>query len=194
MPRILMCCLFFLFQNKSNTPSESNLALLCSGRTSDPADWNLGQDDSILTGKQLPPSPRKRVPSTEYRENLFVPKTGSPAHIPSADDVNFFKTDAESPNPSQETMQLCSPGVFQVKKTKWSETLSSTSADEIPPNLSQNPSSQVPWEREARTGNEILEEGGLLHEVVSLCKMTSAFNHGLNISGDRFSSSSGNKA
>ncbi|XP_033007311.1 DENN domain-containing protein 1B isoform X2 [Lacerta agilis] len=181
--------------NKSNTPSESNLALLCSGRTSDPADWNLGQDDSILSGKQLPPSPRKRVPSTGYRENLFVPKTGSPTHTPSVDGVNFLETQTESPSPSQETMQLCSPGVFQVKKTKWSETLSSTSADEIPPNLSQNPSSsQVPWEKEARTGNEILEEGGLLHEVVSLCKMTSAFNHGLNISGDRFSSSSGNKA
>ncbi|XP_062991139.1 DENN domain-containing protein 1B isoform X1 [Elgaria multicarinata webbii] len=181
-------------KNKSNTPSESNLALLCSGQTSDPANWNLGQDDSILRGKQLPPSPRKHGPSGGHRESLFVLNKERPTHTSSADNVGFLKTHTRSLNSSQQTMQLCSPGAFEVKKTKWNETLSSTSEDETSLRLSQNPSSLVPWERETRKGNELLEEGGLLHEVVSLCKMTSAFNHGLNISGDRFSSSSGNKA
>ncbi|XP_061489941.1 DENN domain-containing protein 1B isoform X2 [Rhineura floridana] len=184
----------YKIMNKSNTPSESNLALLCGGQTSDPADWNLGQDDSILSGRQLPPSPRKRVPSSGYRESLFMLNKGGFNHTCSADNVDVLKTHTESPSPYQEAMQLCSPAVFQVKKTRWNETLSSISTNEMPPNLSQNPSTLVPWERETRKENEILEEGGLLHEVVSLCKMTSAFNHGLNISGDRFSSSSGNKA
>ncbi|XP_053101121.1 DENN domain-containing protein 1B isoform X4 [Hemicordylus capensis] len=173
--------------NKSNTPSESNLALLCNSLTSDPAEWNLGQDDSILSGKQLPSSSRKSILSRGHTDALFLLAKESPAHALSADNVGFHETCIKSPSPSQGTIQLCSPGVFQVK------TLSSTSADQMSPNLSQHPSTLVPWERETNKGNEILEEGGLLHEVVSLCKMTSTFNHGSNISGDRFSSSSGNK-
>ncbi|XP_066479750.1 DENN domain-containing protein 1B isoform X2 [Tiliqua scincoides] len=179
--------------HKSNTPSESNLALLSSALTSDQAEWNLGQDDSVLSGKQLPPSPRKRVPSRGHTESPFVLDKESPTPIHSSDYMGSHKTCMKSPNSSEETMPLCSPGVFQVKKTKWNETLSSTAVDQMPPNLSHNSSALVPWEREAKEGSEILEEGGLLHEVVSLCKMTSTFNHGLNISGDRYSSSSGSK-
>ncbi|KAJ6658424.1 hypothetical protein lerEdw1_020128 [Lerista edwardsae] len=174
--------------HKSNTPSESNLALLSSGPMSDQAEWNLGQDDSVLSGKQLPPSPRKQVPFRGHTESPFVLEKESPAPTHHSDDVGFHKICLKSPTPSEESMQLCSPGIFQVKKTKWNETLSNTSVDQMPPYLSQNPSTSVPWER-----SEILEEGGLLHEVVSLCKMTATFNHSSNISGDRYSSSSGNK-
>ncbi|KAH0618337.1 hypothetical protein JD844_017442 [Phrynosoma platyrhinos] len=180
--------------NKSNTPSESNIALLCSSRTSDSADWNLGQEDGILSAKQLPPSPRKYVPSGSHRESPPLLCKESHTCPPGVDDGDILKTHTESSASSQKTVQLCSPAAFQGKKTKWNETLSNTSEDEISPNLSQNLSTLVPWEREPRTGNEILEEGGLLHEVVSLCKMTSAFSHGLNISEDSFSSNSGNKA
>uniref|UniRef100_A0A8D0C8J9 UDENN domain-containing protein n=1 Tax=Salvator merianae TaxID=96440 RepID=A0A8D0C8J9_SALMN len=179
--------------NKSNTPSESNLALLCSSRISDPADLNIGPNDSNHSEKHLPPSPRKHVSSSGHRKSPYGLKTEGYTHMPGADSLGFLKTLRESPNPSQETIQLCSPGVFQGKKTKWNETLSSISADEISPDLSQTPSALVPWEKEVRTENEIIEEGGLLHEVVSLCKMTSAFSHGFNISGDRFSGSDGNK-
>ncbi|KAM4659192.1 DENN domain-containing protein 1B isoform 3-T5 [Amazona ochrocephala] len=56
-------------ENKSNAPSESNLTLLCSS-ANDQAEWNLGQDDSVLHGKQLPPSPRKQVFSGGHRESL----------------------------------------------------------------------------------------------------------------------------
>lgn len=184
---IYLCAL--LFQHKSNTPSESNLALFSSALTSDQAEWNLGQDDSVLSGKQLPPSPRKRDPSRGHTESLFVLSKESPTPTHSSDYMGFHKTCTQSPNSSEETMPLCSPRVFQMRETQWNETLSSTSVDQMPPNLSQNPSSSVPWEREATKGSEILEEGGLLHEVVSLCKMTSVFNHGLNISGDKYSSS-----
>ncbi|XP_008118199.2 DENN domain-containing protein 1B isoform X1 [Anolis carolinensis] len=173
-------------KNKSNTPSESNIALLCSSRTSETANWNLGQEDGIFSAKQLLPSPRKYVPSSSHRESLSVLCKGSPTSLSGIDSGDI-------PASSQETVQLCSPGAFQGRKTMWKETLSNTSADGISSNLSPNPSTLVPWEREPRTENEILEEGGLLHEVVSLCKMT-PFNHGLNISGDRFSNNSGNKA
>nr|XP_060630545.1 DENN domain-containing protein 1B isoform X1 [Anolis sagrei ordinatus] len=179
-------------KNKSNTPSESNIALLCSSRTSDTANWNLGQEDGIFSAKQLLPSPRKCVSSSSHRESLSVLCKGSPTRFSVIDSGDFPKTHTEFPASSQETVELCSLGAFQGRKTTWNETLSNTSADGASSNMSPNPSTLVPWEREPRTENEILEEGGLLHEVVSLCKMT-PFNHGLNISGDRFSSNSGNK-
>ncbi|XP_042319174.1 DENN domain-containing protein 1B isoform X3 [Sceloporus undulatus] len=181
-------------KNKSNTPSESNIALLCSSRTSDSADWNFGQEEGILSAKQLPPSPRKCVPSGSHRESPSLLCKESLTCPSGVNDGDILKPHTESPASSQKTVQLYSPAAFQGKKTKWNKTLSNTSEDEISSNLSQNPSTLVPWEREPKTGNEILEEGGLLHEVVSLCKMTSVFSHGLNISEDSFSSNSGNKA
>ncbi|KAG2461834.1 DEN1B protein, partial [Polypterus senegalus] len=45
--------------NKSNTPSESNLAQMSSS-SSEQTGWNLGQDDSIIHGRLLPPSPRRQ--------------------------------------------------------------------------------------------------------------------------------------
>lgn len=110
----------------------------------------------------------------------------------SADDLTLPNNHPRSPDSPQETMQEHSLQTLQLK-SKWNETLSRTSADENSPSLIPNPSFLVPWERETQDGNEILEEGGLLQEVVSLCKLTSAFNQGLNISGDKFSNSSGNK-
>ncbi|XP_070795411.1 DENN domain-containing protein 1B [Pituophis catenifer annectens] len=179
-------------KNKSNTPSESNLALLCSGWTSDLATSNQRQDNNILTERKLPQSPRKHVPSSSYRESVFVLNKEKPNLTSSADDLTSPNNYPRSPDSPQETMQEHSLQTLQLK-SKWNETLSRTSADEKSPNLSPNPSFLVPWERETQDGNEILEEGGLLQEVVSLCKLTSAFNQGLNISGDRFSNSSGNK-
>ncbi|KAJ7332390.1 hypothetical protein JRQ81_014570 [Phrynocephalus forsythii] len=184
----------YKMKNKSNTPSESNLALLCTSRTSEPSDWNLGQDDSILSGKPLPPSPRKHVLSTSHKEFRFGLNKENPIALPTADNGGFFKTHSMPPNTSQEMMQLGYPGAFQVKKTKWNKPVSNTSADEISLNSSQNSSILVPWEKEDSRGTKILEEGGLLQEVVSLCNMTSDFNYSLNISGDKFSNNGGSKA
>ncbi|XP_013911207.1 PREDICTED: DENN domain-containing protein 1B isoform X2 [Thamnophis sirtalis] len=172
-------------KNKSNTPSESNLALLCSG-------WNQRQDDSHLTEKKLPQSPRKPAPSGGVRESVFVLNKEHPNLTSSADDLTSPNNHPRSPDSPQEAMQGHSVQTLQLK-SKWNETLSRTSPDENSPSLSPNPSFLVPWEREAQDGNGILEEGGLLEEVVSLCKLTSAFSQGLNISGDGFSNSSGNQ-
>ncbi|XP_048352641.1 DENN domain-containing protein 1B isoform X2 [Sphaerodactylus townsendi] len=181
--------------NKSNTPSESNLALLCSGFTSDQGEWNLGQDDSVLSGKQLPPSPRKRAPSSLSRtESPFALEKENPSSAFSSDSMGHLKTCMKSANQSQETMHLCSPRGLPVKETKWNKTLSGTTVDPGSSNVIQSPSTLVPWEKELKKESEILEEGGLLHEVVSLCKMTSAFKDGLNISSDQISSSNGNKS
>ncbi|XP_074688844.1 DENN domain-containing protein 1B isoform X3 [Strix aluco] len=180
--------------NKSNAPSESNLTLLCSS-ANDQAEWNLGQDDSVLHGKQLPPSPRKQVSSGGHRESLSRLEEESSDFITDKMDT----TSMTSPSPVQSSAQFASlesfrAGYSSCKYAKRNETLSNTSGDQLPASLAQHPSILVPWEKDGKEGNETPEEGGLLEEVVSLCKLSSAFHCGLNISKDSLSSSSsGNK-
>ncbi|XP_042660318.1 DENN domain-containing protein 1B isoform X2 [Tyto alba] len=182
--------------NKSNAPSESNLTLLCSS-ANDQAEWNLGQDDSILHGKQLPPSPRKQISSGGHRESLskLEEERSDKAFITNKMDT----TSMTSPSPVQSSAQFASlesfkAGCSSCKYAKRNETLTNTSADQLPSSLAQHPSILVPWEKDGKEGNETPEEGGLLEEVVSLCKLSSAFHYGLNISKDSLSSSSsGNK-
>ncbi|KAM6415154.1 DENN domain-containing protein 1B isoform 2-T2 [Rhynochetos jubatus] len=182
--------------NKSNAPSESNLTLLCSS-ANDQAEWNLGQDDSVLHGKQLPPSPRKQVSSGGHRESLSRLEEESSEKTFTIDRMDT--TSMISPSPIQSSAQFASLESFKAgysssKYVKQNETLSNISEDQLPASLAQHPSILVPWEKDGKKGNEAAEEGGLLQEVVSLCKLNSAFHYGLNISKDSLpGSSSGNK-
>ncbi|NXG53682.1 DEN1B protein, partial [Psilopogon haemacephalus] len=177
--------------NKSNAPSESNLTLLCSS-ANDQAEWNHGQDDSVLHGKQLPPSPRKQVSFCGHRDSFSrLEERGDKTFISDKMDT----VGMTSPSPVQSSVQFASlesfkPGYSSCKYAKQNETLSGTSEDQLPGSLTQHPSVLVPWERDGKEGNETLEEGGLLQEVVSLCKLSSAFHYGLNTSKDSLSSSS----
>ncbi|KFQ35455.1 DENN domain-containing protein 1B, partial [Merops nubicus] len=178
--------------NKSNAPSESNLTLLCSS-ANDQAEWNLGQDDSVLHGKQLPPSPRKQVSSGGHRESLSRLEEESSDKTFITGKMDTAST--TSPSPVQSSAKFASlesfkAGYSSCKHAKQNETLSNTSEDPLPASLAQHPSILVPWEKGGKEGNETPEEGGLLQEVVSLCKLGSAFHYGLNISKDSLSSSS----
>ncbi|XP_048800223.1 DENN domain-containing protein 1B isoform X2 [Lagopus muta] len=181
--------------NKSNAPSESNLTLLCSS-ANDQADWNLGQDDSVLHGKQLPPSPRKQVSSGGHRESLSNLKEENREKTVVTDKMDTTSGCIASPSPVRSSDHFASLEGFKVgyKYAKQNETLSNTSEDPLAANLAQHPSILVPWEKDRKEGSETPDEGGLLQEVVSLCKLNSAFHYGLNISKDSLSSSSsGNK-
>ncbi|XP_054021435.1 DENN domain-containing protein 1B isoform X1 [Dryobates pubescens] len=182
--------------NKSNAPSESNLTLLCSS-ASDQAEWNLGQDDSVLHGKQLPPSPRKQLSSGGHRESLsrLEEERSDKTFINDKEDTRCMTLpSAVRPSAQFASLESFTAGYSSSKYAKQNETLSSTSEDQLPASLTQHPSILVPWEKDGKEGSETLEEGGLLQEVVSLCKLSSAFHYGLNISKDSLSSSSsGNK-
>lgn len=163
----------------------------------DQAEWNLGQDDSVLHGKQLPPSPRKQISSGGHRESLSRLEEESSDKTFLTDKMGTAST--ASPSPVRSSAQFASLGSFKAgsswrQSAKQNETLSNTSEDQVPASLAQHPSILVPWEKDGKEGNETPEEGGLLQEVVSLCKLSSAFHYGLNISKDSLSSSSsGNK-
>ncbi|NXO52737.1 DEN1B protein, partial [Aramus guarauna] len=177
--------------NKSNAPSESNLTLLCSS-ANDQAEWILGQDDSVLHGKQLPPSPRKQVSSGGCRVSLSRLEEESSDKTVITDKMDTTSMTSTSPVRSSApcaSLESFEAGYSSYKHAKQNETLSNTSEDQLPASLAQHPSVLVPWEKDRKKGNETPEEGGLLQEVVSLCKLSSAFHYGLNISNDSLSSS-----
>ncbi|KAJ8782219.1 hypothetical protein J1605_000616 [Eschrichtius robustus] len=172
--------------NKSNTPSENNLALLCSG-SSEQAEWHLGQDDSALHGRELPPSPRKQVSSSAGTDSLSILKEeNSERHLGVGAVSRPTELGVPAPPPGL-GLQLASPGASQTEKK---ETLSQTPDDPPVPSLGRRPSF-VPWEKEGKGAKETSEGSGLLQEVVSLCHITSAFQQDLNISEGK---ASGNQA
>lgn len=177
---------------KSNAPSENNLVLLGSG-SGDQAEWHLGQDDSALHGRHLPPSPRKRVSSSGLTDSLFILKEENSDRPLSANNLSG-PTVVEKPAPTSGLdFQPALTEVSQTEKgtTEKKETLSQVSDDLLISGLGRCPSTSVPWEKEGKEAKEPSEGVGLLHEVVSLCHMTSAFQQDLNISEEN---TSGNQA
>lgn len=177
---------------KSNAPSENNLVLLGSG-SGDQAEWHLGQDDSALHGRHLPPSPRKRVSSSGLTDSLFILKEENSDRPLSANNLSW-PTVVEKPAPTSGLdFQPALTEVSQTEKgtTEKKETLSQVSDDLLISGHGRCPSTSVPWEKEGKEAKEPSEGVGLLREVVSLCHMTSAFQQDLNISEEN---TSGNQA
>ncbi|XP_027467000.1 DENN domain-containing protein 1B isoform X5 [Zalophus californianus] len=174
--------------NTSNAPSENNLALLCSG-SGDQAEWHLGQDDSALHGKHLPPSPRKRVSSSGLTDSLFILKEENNEKYLNVDNMREPAVMEKPASASVLDLQLASPEVSENEKAKTEkkETLSQISDDLLTPSLGRRSSTFVPWEKEGKEAKETSEDTGLLHEVVSLCHITSAFQQDLNISEENTS-------
>ncbi|KAM5302027.1 DENN domain-containing protein 1B isoform 2-T2 [Glossophaga mutica] len=178
--------------NKSNAPSEDNLALL-DGGCGDQTEWHLGQDDSALHGKHLPPSPRKRVSSGVVTESLFVltdesrdkPLRAGPEGCPAAERPAGPAAEPDS--------QRASPAASPTGEGKPddAETLPQTSEDLLGPGLGRRPSTSVPWEREGGQGLESEEGAGLLREAVSQGPVSSPFRRDLTISEEN---TSGNQA
>lgn len=169
--------------DKSNAPSENDLAVLGSG-SGDQAEWHLGQDDSALHGKHLPPSPRKRVSLSGLTESLFILKEENNEKPLGVDCVSGPAGREEPATPPERGSQLASPEVSPTQrgKTEKKETLNQISDDLPIPSLGRRPSTSVPWEKEGEEAKEASEDVGLLDEVVSLCHMTSTFQQDFSVS------------
>ncbi|XP_021018797.2 DENN domain-containing protein 1B isoform X1 [Mus caroli] len=177
--------------NKSNAPSENNLALLCA--SGDQGEWNLGQDDSALHGRQLPPSPRKRVSSGGLTDSLFILKEESSEKPLCADSVSG-PTVVEKPasglgfQPATPEASQTERGKAEVKQTPGQAPLQSE--DLSVPGPGSRQSTFVPWEKAGKEDTKPSKDVGLLQEVVSLCHMSCDFQQDLNISEE---SRSGNQ-
>ncbi|XP_028745690.1 DENN domain-containing protein 1B isoform X1 [Peromyscus leucopus] len=172
--------------NKSNTPSENNLALLCA--SGDQGEWNLGQDDSALHGKHLPPSPRKRVSSSGLTDSLFILKEENSEKPPCADRMSGPTVGDKPVSTSGLGLRPASPkAASQIgeREAELEETRSQASEHLLVPSLGSRQSTFVPWEKAGKEHKEPSEDGGLLQEVVSLCHMSCDFQQGPNISEEK---------
>ncbi|XP_051003476.1 DENN domain-containing protein 1B [Acomys russatus] len=168
--------------NKSNAPSENNLALLCAA--GDQGEWNLGQDDSALHGKHLPPSPRKRVSSGGLTDCLFILKEENSDKPPCTDSMSDPTVVGEPASTSRLSFQPAPSDASQGHEVEQErkETLCQASEDLRAPGPGSRQSTFVPWERARKEDKVPSEDAGLLQEVVSLCHMSSDFQQGLNAS------------
>ncbi|XP_036058575.1 DENN domain-containing protein 1B isoform X1 [Onychomys torridus] len=172
--------------NKSNTPSENNLALLCA--SGDQGEWNLGQDDSALHGKHLPPSPRKRVSSSGLTDSLFILKEENNEKPPCADRMSGPTVGEKAVSTSGLGFRPASPEAapqIGEGEAEVEETRSQASEHLLVPSLGSRQSTFVPWEKAGKEHKEPSEDGGLLQEVVSLCHMSCDFQQGSNISEEK---------
>ncbi|MGH0158516.1 UNVERIFIED_CONTAM: hypothetical protein FKN15_065272 [Acipenser sinensis] len=174
--------------NKSNTPSEISLPQLCMGG-SEHTGWNLGQDDSMLHGKHLPPSPRRQNCGGPGDALYVVTEEHSPIpHGLHKKDLSKITVNSAPPVGSQNALaQADRSSVVQRDKLP-KQTLKcspeSTFQEQSPKKKGRQPSVLVPWEKEdiEEDLKTETEEKGLLEEIESIYCISSAFNAGLNIS------------
>ncbi|XP_045715609.1 DENN domain-containing protein 1B isoform X2 [Phyllostomus hastatus] len=178
--------------NKPSIPSENSLALL-DGASGDQTQWHLGQDDSALRGRHLPPSPRKHVSSGGARESLLFlaedSRHGPPPEAPEGCRVAAGPVVPTAEPDSRRAPPTTSPtGEGEAEDT---ETLRRSSEDLQVPGLGRRPSRSVPWEKEGSEAEEPAEGAGLRREVVPLSRTNSPFRQDLTCSEEN---SSGNQA
>ncbi|XP_058887770.1 DENN domain-containing protein 1B-like isoform X2 [Acipenser ruthenus] len=176
------------YKNKSNTPSEISLPQLCMSG-SEHTGWNLGQDDSVLHRKHLPPSPRRQN-CGDPGDALYV-VTEEHSLIPHGlhkKDLSKITVNSAAPVGSQNTLAQadCSSVVHRDKLPKQTLKCSpeSTFQGQNPQKKGRQPSVLVPWEKEdiEEDLKTETEEKGLLEEIESMYRISSAFNAGLKIS------------
>ncbi|XP_028387058.1 DENN domain-containing protein 1B isoform X2 [Phyllostomus discolor] len=180
--------------SKPSVPSENSLALL-DGGSGDQTQWHLGQDDSALRGKHLPPSPRKRVSSGGARQSLLSLAEDSRAGLPPETPEGCRVAAAGPAEPPAEPDSRRAPPAAASPTGEGApedtETLRRTSGDLPVPDLGRRPSTSVPWEKGGSEAEEPAEGAGLLREVVPLCRRNSPFRPDLPCSEE---SPSGNQA
>ncbi|XP_078263854.1 DENN domain-containing protein 1B isoform X2 [Rhinoraja longicauda] len=147
-------------RNKSNTPSEGNLTELSAQCNN--LSWHLGQDDTTIHRKPLPPSPRKSY--FDYSDSPL-----SPEFIEKL--VNFPKLSRDSSfKDSPLTCAEMSPEEKDSAGQRPARTLSSEDQEQCQ-SAPKTPSVLIPWEKDDGKA-ELLEPASdidLLQEIDCLC-------------------------
>ncbi|XP_034036006.1 DENN domain-containing protein 1B isoform X2 [Thalassophryne amazonica] len=92
--------------NKSKLCGESKPVEKCgSGGVEAPSAWNMGQDDSVVHGKHLPPSPRRQPNKSSLKgpKNIIV---SPPLHISAEDHSQDVEVSNTQWNPRQPSAEL----------------------------------------------------------------------------------------
>ncbi|XP_041064042.1 DENN domain-containing protein 1B isoform X2 [Carcharodon carcharias] len=163
--------------HKSNTPSEGNLAEFDEGY-GDHLSWHLGQDDTVVHRRPLPPSPRKsfcyltecpatfETPSCD-NSSVFVDKLTT---FPQLNSDSSFKTSVATIASNQESNQEKKISA-KLKEPKRTLTSEDSTYEEQSQNTAKYPSALIPWEKED-VETELIKptsEIDLLKEIDCLC-------------------------
>ncbi|KAL4635049.1 DENN domain-containing protein 1B isoform X1 [Arapaima gigas] len=166
--------------NKSTPPSDINLTQLGTSAAEQDS-WNLGQDDSSVHGKFLPPSPRRQ--SCKKVRDTDLPCTAT--HQDSLLDALETPAVAESSLPDSSTPELqqsSSSSPLLRRKVLSKHTLKHYQQRSKQEDGSQASPRQasllVPWEKEETPGHTMRESkvDGLLEEIESAYSLSSPFH------------------
>ncbi|KAJ8376182.1 hypothetical protein SKAU_G00067620 [Synaphobranchus kaupii] len=147
---------------KCNPPRDRDPSQLPGEQMS----WNMGQDDSALHGKHLPPSPR--------RQSIKVPR--DPPHAVAA--LPDPPRHGDSPGAEPPRIIQAQPASTGALRRR---VLSKRPGQQDRP---RQPSVLVPWEKERSRAGEEAEGGeqGLLEEIESVYRLSSVLHAGLQLS------------
>lgn len=161
----------------------------------DQSGWNMGQDDSTINGKHLPPSPRRQcstrslpAPSTKPCETLSDMKNS--LMVPPSQPLALEMGENASPSvclefpldlklsPESQVTEGCS-GLRRKVLSK--ETLRHYQEHSQQGGSNRQPSLLIPWEMENKGNGEeveaVVQEKGLLEEIE--CRFSAALNSNL---------------
>ncbi len=181
-----LCC---LQKNCKSSLGSSPAQVGCEVENGEQGGWNMGQDDSAVDGKHLPPSPRRqassrslpvRPPLSNDHTNEENPRNS----LPETPKVQLsVPCDTDKPSSSQLSPGNRQPAGCRLSRKKvLSRKIQRPSQEHAQQKAaSGQPSVLVPWEREKQPkdtnmkerGNET-QEKGLLEEIESMCRMSMA--------------------
>uniref|UniRef100_A0A3B3T6B5 DENN domain containing 1B n=1 Tax=Paramormyrops kingsleyae TaxID=1676925 RepID=A0A3B3T6B5_9TELE len=166
--------------NKSNPPSEGNLAQLCPS-SGERESWNLGQDDSSIRGRQLPPSPRRHTSAgASYFCDTILPV--DPAPPADAANENSLQENPTSDAPGSELQR--GSGVLLRRKVLSKRTLKQyqdrAQLEDGAQPAPRQPSMLVAWENVSGQGNTPAEalDKGLLEEIQAVYQNSAPLSTG----------------
>ncbi|KAL7866755.1 hypothetical protein AOLI_G00145690 [Acnodon oligacanthus] len=201
------------FTNKSRSPSGSSPAEAGSVDgvgSGDQSGWNMGQDDSALHGKHLPPSPRRQcstrslpvplpkaskdLPDTglpqpsarnSFQEQPFQPEKGKPFIADAPAHLEPLSDQQLSPD-DQQPAASCALRRKVLSKQTLKQYQGRQGGAGAAGQGGRQPSVLVPWEKEREDhGGQIEEEGvqekGLLEEIESMCLLRTDVNSSLQL-------------
>ncbi|XP_065115588.2 DENN domain-containing protein 1B isoform X2 [Paramisgurnus dabryanus] len=191
------------------SPSASSaIQVGCELGNGDQGEWNMGQDDSAVNGKHLPPSPRRQPSSRSLpihppltNEDFFeLPLRNSFPEVPvvllsEPSEVDTTSSPTLNSNtqltPDRQRPTGCSLSRQRVFSKKNQRPYQDNSQQRTAGPRSRQLSMLIPWEMEnvqhaENTQDEEIEEKGLLEEIESMCRLSMAIPNDLALTQYRY--------
>ncbi|XP_052447050.1 DENN domain-containing protein 1B isoform X2 [Carassius gibelio] len=177
-------------KNCKSPLGSSSSQVDCEVENGEQGGWNMGQDDSAINGKHLPPSPRRQASSRSLPvcppiANDLTNEENPRNSLPETPKVQLLvPLDTDKPSSSQlrpDNRPPASRSLSRQKVLSRRRTQRPSQEHAQQKAASGQPLVLVPWERKKQPkeknmeerGNET-QETGLLEEIESMCRMSMA--------------------